>query len=246
MQNLVVTILAAGEGKRMRSSLPKVLHLCNEVPMLVKVIQTAILLNPKNILVVTGKHHDLIKETVAQYIHDSHIQYVIQETQLGTGDAIKYCLPHYAPNQNVLILSGDVPLITAELLEGFVRTSSQCSILVANVENPHGYGRILLDENRQEIMQIVEEKDCIEEERQVSIINSGIYFIQSKLLREFIPFLENKNAQGEYYLTDIVKLIKNNKDINIVPHLIDTKDNRYILGVNTPEELKCLEELENQ
>ena len=246
MQNLVVTILAAGEGKRMRSSLPKVLHLCNEVPMLVKVIQTAILLNPKNILVVTGKHHDVIQETVSNHIHSSHIQYVIQETPLGTGDAIKYCLPHYANNDNVLILNGDVPLITCELLEEFTRTSSQCSILVTNIENPHGYGRILLDENKTGIMQIVEEKDCIEEQRQVSIINSGIYFIQSKLLREFVPFLENKNAQGEYYLTDIVKLVKNNTDINIVPHLIDTKDNRYILGVNTPEELKCLEELENQ
>jgi len=238
--NLIITILAAGDGKRMNSVIPKVLHLFNNKPMLVRIIETALSLNPHKIFIITGKHDKLIRDTLIKYIDINKVWFVNQSEPIGTGNAIKICLPLYEYNSQVLILNGDMPLITKTILGKFIDTSSQAKILVAKFEEATGYGRIMYNE-KHELDEIVEEKDCTNEQRKVNIINSGIYLINSILLKKFVPLIENNNAQSEYYLTDIVKLIKKNTDIPIDTYLIDENENKYISGINTPTELANLE-----
>ena len=239
--NLVITILAAGEGKRMNSSLPKVLHLFHGKPMLIRIINTALTLCPEKIIIVTGKYDKLIRETVSEYINTRthRIEFVLQENPQGTGDAIKQCLRHYLPGEKILILNGDMPLITKNILETFIDQSEDACILVAKFENPFGYGRIVYD-SAGDFIKIVEEKDCSEVERQIQIVNSGLYLINSDILHAFIPLIDNNNTQKEYYLTDIVKLIKMDSRFNINTYLIDEMDNKNISGVNTQDELKNL------
>jgi len=242
--NLVITILAGGEGKRMNSNIPKVLHLFNGKPMLVKIIETSLLLNPTQIIIVTGKYNDLIQNTLSQYIDIMPIIFVQQKIPLGTGDAIKCCLDYYKPEEKVLILNGDMPLINKEVLEQFINSKqTNFNILVAQFSKPTGYGRIIYENN--DFMEIIEEKDCNEEQKTINIVNSGLYYIASELLREFIPMITNENKQNEYYLTDIVKIIKSKTTHTIDTFLIDVNDNKYISGVNTQAELKDLEKLEN-
>jgi UDP-N-acetylglucosamine diphosphorylase/glucosamine-1-phosphate N-acetyltransferase len=234
--------MAAGEGKRMNSTLPKVLHMFKEKPMLVRIIETSLSLNPEKIIVITGKHDILIKKTLELYLNTSKIIFVNQTDPKGTGDAIKHCLPFYETGNKVLILNGDMPLINEKLLKRFISNDSKSSILVAKFENPKGYGRIVYNE-LSDFVEIVEEKDCSDEQRNIKIINSGVYFIYGNLLQLFIPMIKNNNIQNEYYLTDIVKLIKQNTDFSVKTHLLDESENKYISGVNTAEELVHLENI---
>jgi hypothetical protein len=236
--------MAAGEGKRMRSEIPKVLHLFNGVPMLVKIIRIALEMGPRKIIVIVGNHHELIKKIVSEYISDiSSIQYVRQVKQEGTGNAIWYCLPHYLPEDRILILNGDMPLITKDLISRFISDSDAgAKILVAKFKEPQGYGRILYDESGC-ILGIVEEKDCIESQKNIDIINAGIYLFDYDSLIQYIPRLDNNNAQKEYYLTDMVKLLRCYAEKKIQGFLIEEKENIFISGVNTPEELVSLERL---
>lgn len=239
--NLTITILAAGEGKRMRSSIPKVLHLFQGKPMLVRIIETSKELHAKKIIIITGKHDVLIKETISKYMDINNLVFIQQGTPLGTGDAIKSCLPSYTKKDKVLILNGDMPLINKEILKKFIDASPyDMNLLVARFPNPTGYGRILYNE-KNEFIEIVEEKDCSPEQKKVDIINSGLYYINADLLLKYIPMIDNNNSQKEYYLTDIVKIIKHNEEININTYLICQDENKYISGVNTLEELEILE-----
>jgi UDP-N-acetylglucosamine diphosphorylase/glucosamine-1-phosphate N-acetyltransferase len=243
-ENLVITILAGGQGKRMKSDLPKVLHLFQNKPMLVRIVETALQLIPKKIIIITGENHQLIVNTLEDYIDikSSILEFVIQKTPLGTGDAIRCCLSSYDKNDKVIILNGDMPLINDKVLKKFIYecNNSEINILVAKLSKPFGYGRIIYN-SEGELSQIIEEKDCNETQRKISIVNSGIYYITSQLLQLYIPFIENNNGQKEYYLTDIVKIIKNNSDISIKTYLIEESDNNLIRGVNTIEELFKLE-----
>jgi ADP-glucose pyrophosphorylase len=237
---LIITILAAGEEKQINSDIPIVLHIFKDKPILVRIVRTALSLNPQKIIIVTGKHHELIRDTLTRYIDINSVQFVNQQVPKGTGDAIKTCLPFYHIDSLSLILNGNVPLINKTFLEKFIDNSYQANILVAKFENPTGYGRIVYDSNR-EFTEIVEEEDCTEEQRKITIINSGIYLIDSKLLKKYVPMIDNNNAMGEYYLTDIIKLIKQNTDISIDTYLIEKEENRFINGVNTLLELSKLE-----
>lgn len=239
--NLVITILAAGEGKRMNSSIPKVLHIFQGKPMLVRIVETAISLEPQKIIIVTGKYDKMIQETISEHIDlvKNNIIFVVQTIPQGTGDAIKHCLTHYNIHQKVLILNGDMPLINKTILRTFIENSKDATILVAKFENPFGYGRIVYDNNG-EFVKIVEEKDCSEDERQINIVNSGLYLLNSDILHMYIPKIGNDNSQKEYYLTDIVKLIKKDAEIKMNTYQIDDTDNKYISGVNTPDELMNL------
>ena len=239
MENeLVVVIMAGGEGKRMNSTLPKVLHYYQGIPMLVRIIQTIKLLNPYKIIVITGKHQKIIQETVSLYaIHD--IAYVNQPEPLGTGDAIKSALPYIRDTDNVMILNGDTPIIKENILRNLMAYREPLTIIAGTMENPTGYGRMICNES-QNLLYIVEEKDCNEDERKVKIVNSGIYYVDGELLLNYIPKITNNNVQKEYYLTDIVKIIKSETDINIKVYVVSEEDNRYIKGVNTQEELKTL------
>ena len=146
--NLIVTIMAAGEGKRMNSNIPKVLHNFKGIPMLIRIIKEVLEINPVKIIIITGKYHILIKETIQNYIYNENyhkINFVQQVNPNGTGDAIKCTLSYYSDKDNVLILNGDMPLIQSNLLKKFINNFSQAKLLVAKLDHPFGYGRILYD-----------------------------------------------------------------------------------------------------
>ena len=243
MTNLIVTILAGGNGTRMRSEHPKVLHLFEGKPMLTRIVETACELNPERIIIITGKHHDKIVDSVKRTISETMIDkiiYVQQPIAQGTGDAIKCCLKEYKKENKVLILNGDTPKITSSILETFISHSKgSCNILCAKLENPYGYGRIYQNQLG-EVEGIIEEKDCTYIQKHIKMINTGIYYIQANLLLTFIPLITNNNKKKEYYLTDIVKLIKNNSWDVIHAVKINESSNKYIMGVNNPEELLAL------
>jgi len=251
MSNLVVTIMAAGEGKRMKSDIPKVLHLFKFAPMLVRIIIEVNRLNPKKIIIITGKFDKLIKDTLIDYLNDTiykKIIFVKQEIANGTGGAIKSSLSCYSNNDNILILNGDMPLIKASLLKQIINGKIN-TLLVTDLENPSGYGRILYGVSDNKFIGIREEKDCSDEERIIKTVNVGIYYFNGSVLKKYIPMINNDNVQNEYYLTDIVKVIceANNEleelenKIELNTFLVD-EDNKYqILGVNTKEELEELQ-----
>lgn len=240
---LSVCILAGGEGKRMNSTLPKVLHLFKLKPMIVHVIEKSLELYPEKIIIVTGKHNNLIQKTIKEFIEEKYYKkliFVIQETPLGTGHAISCTLNSYHNDEMVLILNGDTPNISTLLLQKFTNKEEN-RLLISEIEEPTGYGRILMNE-KDEIQKIVEEKDASESEKQINKINSGIYYVKSQDLIEYVPKITNNNKQNEYYLTDIVELIVNDNK-NIKGYLIKKEENNLILGVNTIEQLNNLEKL---
>jgi bifunctional UDP-N-acetylglucosamine pyrophosphorylase/glucosamine-1-phosphate N-acetyltransferase len=236
--------MAAGEGKRMNSNIPKVLHKFNDIPILVRIINESLKLNPKKIFIITGKYDLLIKDTISQYINNVNIIYIKQNIPLGTGDAIKSTLEFYSDEDNVLILNGDMPLISSNLLNNFIENNDESKILVANLENPFGYGRIIYNSNN-DFIGIKEEKDCNEIEKNISTINVGIYLFSSKILKKYILMIDNNNKQNEYYLTDIIKILFQTTNIKIKTHLVNESIKYQILGVNTQNELKELEIIYN-
>lgn len=239
MSNLTIVILAAGEGKRMNSTIPKVLHKFDSVPMLVRIIKTVKTTNPKKILVVTGKYEELIKQTTSEYMETDDLLFIKQQIAMGTGDAVRCCLSHFHPDDNILILNGDTPLITSEILIQFIKNSSHANIIVARINNPYGYGRIIYDDVNN-FKEIVEEKECDDNQKRTNVINSGIYLIKGSLLIDYVPKIENTNSQKEYYLTDIFKLIKTNTNEIIRTYLLDEGETKYIRGANTQQELASL------
>lgn len=241
---LTVCVLAGGLGKRMNSSLPKVCHLFKNKPMIVHVIDNALELNSEKIIIITGKYNEIIQETVKKYINIeifNKLFFVEQNEPLGTGHAVKCSLKMYNIDENVLILNGDTPNLNTELLSKFINDNSENKLLISEVNDSYGYGRIIMND-KNEIQKIVEEKDASEDEKKIKKINSGIYLIKSEYLLKFIPLIKNNNKSNEYYLTDIIEIMINNK-INIFGYLIDKKDNNLILGVNTIEQLNNLEKL---
>lgn len=236
--NPSIIIMAGGLGKRMNSDLPKILHKVNNLPMIVRVINQSLLLNPNNIYIVVGKYKNIIQETINNYIIDTQkIKYILQEQALGTGHCIMCCIDELKKNENeqILILSGDVPLITYNTLKEFINNNSIFSLMVQNKENPYGYGRIVLENNKFD--KIVEEKDCNMEEKKINLVNSGIYYMNSRHIINNIDNLTNNNSQKEYYLTDLIKLIKDNE--NIIPniYIINKEREHEVMGINNKEEL---------
>lgn len=250
---MIVLIMAGGMGKRMESELPKVLHNVIsplspsiQFPMLIHVILTSIKLNPKKIFIIVGRFRNIITETINKYIqlgiilNPDLIEYVDQEEPLGTAHAIKCALPvisNYLEDK-ALILSGDVPLISTNTLNNLIGINNK--ILITELENPFGCGRIIFNKY-DKIIGIIEEKDCNQLEKEIKFVNCGIYQIKVEDLVELIPLIKNNNKSQEYYLTDIVSLMIQNN----IP--IDTfelnKDSQYeIKNVNTK---KDLEELNN-
>ena len=197
-----VIILAAGKGTRMRSQLPKVLQPLAGQPLLGHVINTAKKLNASNIITIYGHGGDRVQQQFAQ----EQIQWVEQAEQLGTGHAVQMTLSVLPKDGISLILYGDVPLVREQTLQQLLEVSipSGIGMITLNVDNPTGYGRIVRKNNL--IQAIVEHKDASEEQRQIQEINTGIYCVSNQKLHEWLPKLSNQNAQGEYYLTDIVAM----------------------------------------
>ncbi|WP_323142389.1 bifunctional UDP-N-acetylglucosamine diphosphorylase/glucosamine-1-phosphate N-acetyltransferase GlmU [Massilia phyllosphaerae] len=201
-----VVILAAGMGKRMQSALPKVLHPLAGKPLLQHVINTALSLQPGKLCVIYGHGGAAVPSAVAGWNGSSSlaIDTALQQPQLGTGHAVMQALPQIDPSAPTLVLYGDVPLTTAASLQRLVEAagSDKLAILTVVQDNPFGLGRIVREDGR--IVRIVEEKDATEAERAIKEINSGIMVIPTQYLGGWLDSLQNNNAQGEYYLTDIV------------------------------------------
>lgn len=197
-----VIILAAGKGTRMRSNLPKVLQPLAGRPLLGHVIETAKKLNAANIITIYGHGGDKVQQAFAQ----ENIQWVEQAEQLGTGHAVKVTLP-VLPTEGVsLILSGDVPCVTQETLQRLLDAAAQTGIgiVTLTVDDATGYGRIVRKNGQ--IQAIIEHKDANDEQRKIKEFNTGIYCVSNAKLHQWLPKLSNENAQGEYYLTDIIAM----------------------------------------
>lgn len=201
-----VVILAAGMGKRMQSALPKVLHPLAGKPLLRHVIDTARGLNPQKLCVIYGHGGAAVPEMVATVAEStgSTIDTALQEPQQGTGHAVMQAVPQLDDDQPTIVLYGDVPLTTVDTLRRLVEAagSDKLGILTVEQANPFGLGRIVREDGN--IVRIVEEKDATEAERAIKEINSGIMAIPTRHLKKWLAALSNNNAQGEYYLTDIV------------------------------------------
>jgi bifunctional UDP-N-acetylglucosamine pyrophosphorylase/glucosamine-1-phosphate N-acetyltransferase len=198
-----VVILAAGQGKRMNSALPKVLQPLAGRPMLAHVLASARALDPAAIHVVYGHGGDTVKAAFP----DADVSWVLQETQLGTGHAVGKALPSIPDDHQVLVLLGDVPLVSKRTLQRLVKDSAagELALLTAVVDDPTGYGRVIRDEHGM-VSRIVEEKDATDDERRVNEINTGLIAFAAGPLRRYLARLDNDNAQGEYYLTDVIAL----------------------------------------
>ena len=200
--SLDIVILAAGQGTRMRSALPKVLHPIAGQPMLAHVLQTARSLKPSSIQVVVGHGADLVREQLAA----DDVSFVVQKEQLGTGHAVAQAIPHLKA-QNTLVLYGDVPLIESATLESMLKhlTADSMTLLTVNLVNPAGYGRIV--RNSTGVVQaIVEHKDATPDQLKICEGNTGILAAPREQLIDWLGRLSNSNAQGEYYLTDIIAM----------------------------------------
>lgn len=229
-----VIILAAGKGTRMRSSLPKVLQPLAGRPLLGHVIETAKRLNAEHIITIYGHGGDLVQKAFAH----ENVQWVEQKEQLGTGHAVKVTLPVLAQDGFSLILSGDVPCIQENTLNELLSVSRETGIglVTLTLADAAGYGRIVRKDGQ--IQAIVEHKDASDEQRQIKEINTGIYCVSNAKLHDWLPKLSNENAQGEYYLTDIVAMAIADglKVASVQPAL-----NFEVEGVNDRVQLAALE-----
>lgn len=234
-----IIIMAGGLGKRMESDLPKVLHKVLNKPMLVHVIETSLSLKPDNIFIIVGKYLSVIKDILNNYGVLKYIKFVEQSEALGTGHAIQCCRDHIKElNSKVLILSGDVPLIKENTLLQMMNKLDKARIMTTVLEEPYGYGRII--ENNDIFSKIVEQKDANDEEKKCKKVNAGIYAFDSNILYKYLPYLSNDNAQKEFYLTDIMEIIKNNEHIDIELFNMPKEQQIELTGVNTKQQLKDL------
>lgn len=234
-----IIILAAGKGKRMNSDIPKVLHKLDNTTLIDRVIQTSRSLGCSKIIVVVGHQKEKLKEALKKH---SDIEYAIQEEQKGTAHAVKMCFNNLENfSGNVIILSGDVPLIDLLTLEKLLdikdKINAKASVLTADIENPDGYGRIIRDNNGL-LKKIVEHKDCNNNELLINEINAGIYIVDNNCLFDYIPKIGNQNAQSEYYLPDLINLMIKDKQLASV---YKTNNIVEISGVNSKEQLNELE-----
>ncbi|MCU8009481.1 bifunctional UDP-N-acetylglucosamine diphosphorylase/glucosamine-1-phosphate N-acetyltransferase GlmU [Shewanella sp. SM87] len=199
---LNVVILAAGKGTRMRSDLPKVLHPIAHKSMVQHVIDTANKVGSDSIQLVYGYGADKLQACLGE----QQLNWVLQADQLGTGHAVAQASPHIADSDTVLILYGDVPLIQTSTLEALLaaRPENGVAILTVNLANPMGYGRIVREQGK--VIGIIEQKDATAEQLLINEINTGIMAVPGKQLKTWLSRLSNNNAQGEYYLTDIIAM----------------------------------------
>ena len=242
---LATIILAAGKGKRMgESDIPKVMHTLANKPMIDYVVQTALDAGSEKIVIIVGHKRELLIEHISKSFASNmeQIDFAIQEEQLGTGHAVMQAETFFKDfHGNIVILSGDTPLIKAEtiatLRNNHISHNWNASLISGIFENPFGYGRILRDENNH-FTSIREEKDANDAERMVHEVNSGIYLVNSDSLFKALHLIKTDNAQGEYYLTDIFEYFATHSlPIGATP----AKDIIEISGVNTKEQLADLE-----
>jgi bifunctional UDP-N-acetylglucosamine pyrophosphorylase / glucosamine-1-phosphate N-acetyltransferase len=231
---LEVIVLAAGQGKRMRSDLPKVLHPIGGRPLLAHVLDAARALAPKKTLVVHGHGAEKVRAAFTE----APVEWVLQAEQLGTGHAVQQAMKHAGGDGDVLILYGDVPLVRPDSLKRLVEAArGGVAVMTTEVEDPKGYGRIVRAANVN-VERIVEEKDATNAERAIGEINAGFMALSAKRLAGWLGKIGNRNAQKEYYLTDIVTLAVK-EGVRVVAVKVD--DATEVAGVNSKGELAALE-----
>ena len=230
---LNIIILAAGKGTRMHSNKPKVLHEIGGKPILAHVINCAKALDPQKIIVVYGYGGEIVREAFAH----ENITWVNQAEQLGTGHAVQQAAAYLDANANTLIMLGDVPLVDVEACKALIeKANNQLAILSFNKADPTGYGRIVRDNHL--VTAIVEHKDATDAQREITEVNTGIMAIPNAYLKDWLNRLNNNNAQGEYYLTDIVAFAVQDK-INVVAEI--TTDEWSVTGINSKVDLSQIE-----
>ena len=236
-------IMAAGNGSRMNSELPKVLHTINNIPMIVHILKTIINIPHDKIYIIFGKHIEKIKNTLIIYNLITYCDFVEQKHPNGTGDALKCCINELNNNNSkkIIVLNGDNPLIQENTLNSFINKSFNChaNIMTYMNNNPYGCGRIVIQNNK--FYKIVEEKECYDNEKKIKLVNGGIYIFDRTILLNYLPKINNNNSTKEYYITDIFELlIRDNKVVNTYK----LNDNSYeLLGANTQSELKIIEKI---
>lgn len=237
---LEAIVLAAGKGTRMKSNLPKVMHPLAGKPFLQHVLETTRSLAPANIHLVLGHGADVVQAS----LNLAEVNVVPQEQQLGTGHAVMQVLPHLADDSVVLILYGDVPLISRETLEKLASVANRkaLGLLTVRLPDPTGYGRVLRDQQGN-ISAIVEQKDASPEQLTINEVNTGIISVHAAFLRDCLPKLSNQNAQGEYYLTDIIAMAKA-AGLDVVA--LETRHLYEVQGVNNRQQQAELERLFQQ
>ncbi|MFQ1022944.1 bifunctional UDP-N-acetylglucosamine diphosphorylase/glucosamine-1-phosphate N-acetyltransferase GlmU [Avibacterium paragallinarum] len=201
MNKLSVVILAAGKGTRMYSDLPKVLHNIAGKPMVKHVIDTAKQLNADNIHLIYGHGAELLQQRLA----DEPVNWVLQAEQLGTGHAMQQAAPFFADDENIVMLYGDAPLITAETLQKLIAAKPEngIALLTAHLDDPTGYGRIIRQDGN--VVAIVEQKGASPEQLAIQEVNTGVMVSSGASFKKWLAKLDNNNAQGEYYMTDVIK-----------------------------------------
>ncbi|HEY4368349.1 MAG TPA: bifunctional UDP-N-acetylglucosamine diphosphorylase/glucosamine-1-phosphate N-acetyltransferase GlmU [Steroidobacteraceae bacterium] len=232
---LSIVILAAGQGKRMKSDLPKVLQPLAGVPILAHVLDTAKSLGAAAIHVVYGHGGDKVREVLAS----EPVNWVLQAEQLGTGHAVAQAMPAIPDDHHVLILYGDVPLVRQGTLQQLIERSTERSLglLTLVASDPSGYGRIVRD-GAGNVVRIVEQKDANTKERAINEINTGLLAAPARSLRKWLAALKNDNSQGEYYLTDIIVMAA--RDAMQIAAVIAPTEFE-VLGVNDKVQLAQLE-----
>jgi UDP-N-acetylglucosamine diphosphorylase/glucosamine-1-phosphate N-acetyltransferase len=234
-KDTAVVILAAGKGTRMKSDKAKVLHELNGRPMITFVVDAASQIAAENVIVVIGHQKDIVKEVV---LKNANTGFAIQEKQLGTGHAVKCAMSEIEESiKSVMILCGDVPLISADtifqLRQKHNNEGNVVTVLSVEVEDPYGYGRMVQSQSGS-IEKIVEESDASDNEKEIKFINSGIYCVEKKFLKTALNNIADNNAQGEFYLTDIVEIACNeNKKIGIYIG----QNSKEVKGINTLDDL---------
>jgi bifunctional UDP-N-acetylglucosamine pyrophosphorylase/glucosamine-1-phosphate N-acetyltransferase len=225
--SLSIVILAAGQGKRMKSDLPKVLQPLAGKPLLGHVISTAKSLNPASVHVVYGHGGDRVRDAFAG---EPALHWALQAEQLGTGHAVQQAMPALDDDAIALILYGDVPLIDAETLRQLLALASRdaMSLLTVQLADPSGYGRIVRDQHGK-VLRIVEQKDATDDERAIREGNTGVMAVPVARLRAWLARLKNSNAQGEYYLTDIIEMAVA-EGVEVKPLIAPTV--AEVLGIN--------------
>ena len=233
---LAVVTLAAGKGSRMKSDLPKVLHKLAGKPMLAHVLNSAAALENARLHVVIGHGADAVKEQITGF----DIRWALQAEQKGTGHAVAMAMPDVDPAATVLVLYGDVPLISTATLQKLLAETHDghaLSLLTVELADPTGYGRIVRDDAGN-IQAIVEHKDASAEQHKIREVNTGILAVSARLLNEWLPRLSANNAQGEYYLTDIIAMAVAN---GVAVRAIHPRNEHEVQGVNDRLQLAALE-----
>ena len=233
--NIHTIILAAGKGKRMNTNLPKVMQPLGGYTLISHVIKTA-QKNSKKITVIVGHQKDLLKEHINNI--DSQIQTADQNDQLGTAHAVKTAEDMIKKDERVLVLYGDVPLISSKTIKALINSGQECTLLSMKLKNPTGYGRIITDEQNL-ALRIIEQKDASEDERKIQEVFTGILLIDGSLLKSSLNKINNQNAANEYYLTDLVEILSE-KGVRINCIQADPDE---VLGANNKLELHGLESI---